>query len=247
MKNESEFCFLTYNMAKARSLFRRRYILQDIRSALLELHADFIFLQEAHGVHPQGSDTKFNLDPMEALAEGLMPYKVYGQNAVYKKGHHGNAILSRYEIKDFENFDISVSPFAKRGLLHCILDLPDIEKNLHLFCVHLDLLEVDRREQVSKICSTIQIHTSENDLVLLAGDFNDWRGRIGRRLYDELRLEEVRFGSSKSARTFPSFFPVVSLDKIFCRGLEVRNPEILRGRPWSSLSDHLPLKLHFSI
>lgn len=245
--SQVQFKFLTYNMAKARSLFRRKYILRNIREALLDAQVDFIFLQEAHGEHPLSHKGNFEQDPLDILTEGLMPYKVYGQNAVYQKGHHGNAILSRHEIMHFENFDVSVSPFARRGLLHCQLDIPRIEKHLHLFCVHMDLLESDRNKQIEMITLKIKQTVKEHDLVLIAGDFNDWRGRLGSYLSKELEVSEVLFKDNKSAKTFPSFFPLVGLDKIFYRGLRVTSNEVLRGRPWSGLSDHLPLKMTFEV
>jgi endonuclease/exonuclease/phosphatase family metal-dependent hydrolase len=42
-------------------------------------------------------------------------------------------------------------------------------------------------------------------------------------------------------RTFPSAFPMLRLDRIYQRGFAVRSARVLRGRPWSQLSDHSPI------
>ena len=44
-----------------------------------------------------------------------------------------------------------------------------------------------------------------------------------------------------SPRTFPSAFPWLRLDRIYQRGFAVRSAKVLRGRPWSQLSDHAPI------
>ena len=42
-------------------------------------------------------------------------------------------------------------------------------------------------------------------------------------------------------RTFPSAFPMLRLDRIYQRGFAVRSARVLRGKPWSQLSDHSPI------
>ncbi len=42
-------------------------------------------------------------------------------------------------------------------------------------------------------------------------------------------------------RTFPSAFPWLRLDRIYQRGFAVRSARVLRGRPWTQLSDHAPI------
>ena len=45
----------------------------------------------------------------------------------------------------------------------------------------------------------------------------------------------------RPARTFPSIFPVLRLDRIYVRGFSVIEASVQRGAPWSLLSDHLAL------
>lgn len=78
-----------------------------------------------------------------------------------------------------------------------------------------------------------------------------WRGEtaeqiragIFRRQY--VRVNQLSTQGTQSAlpppRTFPSAFPLLRLDRIYQRGFAVRSAKVLRGRPWSQLSDHAPI------
>ena len=41
-----------------------------------------------------------------------------------RRGHHGNAVLSKFPIVHYKNHDVSIAGPEKRGLLHCVLRLP---------------------------------------------------------------------------------------------------------------------------
>ena len=51
----------------------------------------------------------------------------------------------------------------------------------------------------------------------------------------------------KYARTFPAWFPLLPLDRIYVRGFEIKEARILGGSPWSGLSDHLALYAELKI
>lgn len=63
---------------------------------------------------------------LEALADKQWPHFAYGRNAVYDNGHHGNAILSRYPIRETSNFDVSQHSTESRGVLSCTLHHPQL-------------------------------------------------------------------------------------------------------------------------
>lgn len=50
-----------------------------------------------------------------------------------------------------------------------------------------------------------------------------------------------RAPQARPPRTFPSGLPWFRLDRIYQRGFAVRSARVLRGHPWTSLSDHVPL------
>jgi endonuclease/exonuclease/phosphatase family metal-dependent hydrolase len=45
----------------------------------------------------------------------------------------------------------------------------------------------------------------------------------------------------KTAKTFPVGAPILSLDRIYVRGIQIKSAQVLQGTPWRSLSDHAPL------
>ena len=57
------------------------------------------------------------------------------------------------------------------------------------------------------------------------------------------RLTEAFFIERRyyNPRTFPASFPWLRLDRMYQRGFEIDTTEVLKGRPWNKISDHLPL------
>jgi endonuclease/exonuclease/phosphatase family metal-dependent hydrolase len=45
----------------------------------------------------------------------------------------------------------------------------------------------------------------------------------------------------RAARTYPALIPWLRMDRIYQRGFEVRDAQVLRGTEWAKLSDHSPL------
>ena len=233
---------VTLNIHKGLSHFNRRMVIHELRDGLRALDPDVVFLQEVQGLNHRYA-LRFNAHPVEPQHEFLAGDKwqpVYGCNAVYDHGHHGNAILSRYPLVSFENQDVSDHRFEKRGLLHCVVAVPKWRRNLHLVCVHLSLHERGRNRQLEAISGRLEELASRDVPIIIAGDFNDWRHRASSILERRLGMTEVsiaRFG--KAARTFPAMMPVLQLDRIYVRGFDVATSQVHRGKPWSLLSDHL--------
>ena len=84
--------------------------------------------------------------------------------------------------------------------------------------------------------------------VILAGDFNEWRGRIGRQLESLFSMKEAhKTTHGKYAKTFPANWPILQMDRMYFRQLELLECECLNMPPWGSLSDHLPLYAQFAV
>lgn len=242
---------LSYNIHQGLTIHRRQIALSILKEAIRSLEADIVLLQEVAGTtHTEmvpGEDepgvTEFQL---EGLADELWPYYAYQKNSIFSGGFHGNAILSRYPIVKWNNIDITVSPLDKRGLLHGEVSLPDRGISVHVMAIHLGLLQFERRRQLKQVCEYIQENLPPESICLLGGDFNDWRQIVSRRLSKRVGMQEAfRSQDSRHARTFPSRFPVLRLDRIYFRGVELKTARCLRGRPWQFLSDHLPLMADF--
>jgi endonuclease/exonuclease/phosphatase family metal-dependent hydrolase len=240
---------LSYNIHKGFTAGRFAFKLAAIREAVRELHPDLVLLQEVQGEHrdlqnriaawPEAAQFEF-------MADQFWPHFAYGKNAVYDAGHHGNAILSKFPFAAWDNIDISSGRFERRGLLHGVIPLPGRTNPLHVLCIHLDLFESGRRSQLKRVLARIDSVIPREDPLIIAGDFNDWRVRATRILTANTGIEEIFLKlEGRHARTFPSWRPVLPLDRVYFRGLRPRHAHLPRGKRWNALSDHLPVCCEF--
>ena len=241
---------LTYNIHKGFNVGNRDFILHGIREAFDMLDPDLVLLQEVVGKHEK-HEKKYqgwpSVSQFEFLAEQLWPHHAYGKNAIYKTGHHGNAILSKYSFIQWENINVSFMKSASRSLLHGVVDIPGYTSPLHIICVHLGLFSFERKRQICRLIERIRQHVPEEEPLLIAGDFNDWRTQVDGYFKDRLHVTEVfKHQNGRHARTFPAWLPLLAMDRIYFRGLELQTCEVLFGLPWSNLSDHLPLSAKFN-
>lgn len=246
---ENKLRILSYNIHKGFSASNRHFILHQIKEALLETNADILFLQEMQGRHTEhekNQPTWPTISPTEFLAQDTWPFFAYAKNAVYRIGDHGNAILSKYPLKSWENINVSPFVWASRSLLHAELELPWLVHDLHIICIHLGLTGTERRRQFATLCQRIDEHVSHDAPLIIAGDFNDWTGQAEKHLYQHLELKEAfRTLHHRYAKTFPSWLPVLRMDRIYYRGLQPTFCERLTHTPWNRLSDHAPLLATF--
>ncbi len=233
---------LTVNVHKGFSPLNRRYVLPELREAVRSHHADLVFLQEVLGSHSRHAERYPGWSPLpqyEFLADSLWPVFAYGRNAVYPEGEHGNALLSKFPILEHRNLDVSVHGSEQRGLLHAVLALPG-ERQVHTVCVHLGLDERQRRQQLALLCQLLD-GLPEEAPVVIAGDFNDWRQRADALLASRGLFEVFSQAHGAPARSFPARWPLLRLDRIYLRNARAREPRVMARKPWSHLSDHLPL------
>jgi len=239
------FKILTVNTHKGFTPFNRKFILHELREAVRSVSADIVFLQEVLGTHDKHSKRHSNWPEMsqyEFLADSIWPEFAYGQNAIYPHGDHGNALLSKFPIKRYQNRDVSISGPERRGLLHCVLKVPEHEPDLHVFCVHLGLRESHRQQQLNLLCDMVKVEVPEEAPLIVAGDFNDWRLRSHEVLSRRAGLHEVFVEAhGHAAKTFPARWPFLRLDRIYIRNATAHEPVVMSTRPWSHLSDHAPL------
>ncbi|MGL6072136.1 endonuclease/exonuclease/phosphatase family protein, partial [Craterilacuibacter sp.] len=100
----------------------------------------------------------------------------------------------------------------------------------------------DRRKQFETLSRYIESNVPPEAMLILAGDFNDWRDEASVILRERVGLSEVfRTLNGECAKSFPARMPMLPLDRIYVRGLKPMAVEVHRGLPWARLSDHLPL------
>lgn len=241
---EKRLRIASYNIHKGISTFNRRLVLHEVRSELLRLAPDLVFLQEVQGEHKRRADrfAAWPEAPQHEFLAGSELNGVYGRNANYREGHHGNALLSRHPVQQWQNIDLTLHKREQRGLLHCVLQLPGWKKPLHALCVHLNLFARDRRLQLARLTEHVLSVVPEHEPLVLAGDFNDWRREATHILEHELGLSEAfETLHGSPARSFPARLPLLQLDRIYSRGFSVEQADVLAHGSWVGLSDHAPL------
>ena len=257
----------TYNIHKGVSSIRSTPRVLALKKAIAQFDADVVFLQEVQGRHDRyhaqfGEESRGHRHwPERAQHEyfaGDSHHSAYGMNAVYDHGHHGNALLSSYEIADTRNHDVSDHAYEQRGILHCELKTP--KGIVHCYVVHLGLFESGRGRQTQALIDCVNASAPNGEPVIIAGDFNDWRNTLSGKLRNALGVAEVfdelgagsRLGDLvrnlagrqpvvTPARTFPAALPWFRLDRIYVRGFKVDTAQVLHGTLWAKLSDHAPI------
>jgi endonuclease/exonuclease/phosphatase family metal-dependent hydrolase len=235
---------LTLNTHKGFSSFNRRFVLHELREAVRTVAADIVCLQEVVGVHHRHAARHANWPAQpqyQFLAESIWGSVAYGGNAVYQDGDHGNAVLSRHPIVRHRNHDISLNRLERRGILHCVVAPPGTAE-IHVVCTHLSLRESHRLRQFHQLLGVIAAEVPPLAPLIVAGDFNDWRGRAHSILEREAGLREgFMQNNGRAAASFPARWPMLRLDRIYFRNAELGHCRVLQANPWSRLSDHLPL------
>ena len=241
---------LSYNIHKGLS-FNNKFILKEMKQAIQLVNADVVLLQEVEGEN-KDKDLKhhkgISTPQFEFLADSIWHHYAYGKNAIKEHRHHGNALLSKYPIIQWDNTDVSSSNFEKRGILYTKMDIPSFNHKLHIFCLHLSLLHRDRLKQIATLKKIIKEKTQEGDPVIIAGDFNDWNQKINSIMDTKLGMKEAFVELTQdNPRTFPSSFPLLKLDRVYFKNMEALSALALSGKPWTTLSDHLALLVEFKL
>jgi endonuclease/exonuclease/phosphatase family metal-dependent hydrolase len=147
---------------------------------------------------------------------------------------------------EWENLNVSSIRWASRSLLHGIVHIPEQNKKLHVICVHLDFLPVQRNRQIRILNERIRESVPSHEPLILAGDFNDWHGQVSKHLAADLGLNEIFYAMRGChAKTFPAWWPMLPVDRIYYRGVKPVECACFEEHPWQQLSDHAPLYAKF--
>ncbi|MFO1328396.1 MAG: endonuclease/exonuclease/phosphatase family protein [Rubrivivax sp.] len=223
---------------------RKRLEIHNLGLAVEAFDADLVFLQEVrlfHHRHAAHFDRTWFGWPDQGQAEFLAPpgYEVaYRTNAVTRHGEHGNALLSRWPMGDVGHHDVSDHRFEQRGLLHVPVRWNGL--TVHAVVVHFGLVHASRLRQVQRLAAFIEREVPAGELLVVAGDFNDWNEKLDEPMAG-IGLRRARPSQGGARHTFPSLMPVFALDRFYLRGLACRSTMVPRGMAWARMSDHLPL------
>jgi endonuclease/exonuclease/phosphatase family metal-dependent hydrolase len=206
-----------------------------IAAVIAELDADVVAIQEAD----KRFGRRHGLLDLKALEKETGLAHIPTSERPHGHGWHGNALfLRKGEVRDMRR--LALPGGEPRGALVVDLDLP--AGPLRLVAAHLGLLRRSRRWQVRSILDAIE--QGPRVPTLLVGDLNEWRpGR-------KSALHELRpmFGPlSHGHFSFPSYFPVIALDRVIGSPGLVTAMEVHDSALAQIASDHLPLKATIDI
>lgn len=238
----------TYNIHKGvRGLGAgKRLEIHNIGLGVEALDADLVFLQEVRLFHDRDA-SRFDQTllgwPEEGQAEFLAPlgyHSAYCTNAFTRHGEHGNALLSRWRIGEQRHHDVSDHRFEQRGLLHVPVTWQG--STVHAIVAHFGLIPVSRVRQAQRLAEYIAAEIPAGEAVVVAGDFNEWTERLDPILAEAgLLRARAPEGALSDSRTFPSRLPLLTIDRVYCRGFRCLSTQVPRGPSWARMSDHLPL------
>ncbi len=236
---------VTYNIHKGIGGVDRQYQIDRVIDVLRHQHADLVLLQEVdHGARRSAYHHQ-----SELLADALgMEHMAVGINHRLRRGGaYGNVTLSRYPIAESFNLDLTLRRRKRRGALFTLVEHPDVGA-VRVFNFHLGLAHHERTRQVRQMLECDRIADSNGDPVIIAGDSNDWGGRLCRRMLAPCGFIEAAIAlRGRRARTFPAFFPVVSLDRLYYRTLNVTSLGLGEHPHAGRASDHLPVFVDLAV
>ena len=233
---------LTYNIHKCIGGIDRRYDPARVAGVIGRYELDLLLLQEVDQ-HARRSNTDRQVDVLgDAL--GLRHRTFFPNVELRTGGAYGNAILSRFPLTETSNIDVTVPPKKRRSVLHGRYRVrlngssSKATRTVHVYNLHLGLSGIERKIQLRKFLEShpfVGLH--HRTPIIVAGDFNDVWGTLGKKL-----LEPAGFVGTRPVRTFPAWGPLRALDAVYVRG-NARLTHVYRPRLQlaTRASDHLPL------
>ncbi len=199
------------------------------------LHADVVALQEVESERARGNDTI----QMDVLSHLVGLHAISSPTIEHENGHVGNALLTRLPIRAVRSLDLTFHRREPRGAIDADLDASGTK--VRVIATHLGLLPRERRHQVQRILEVVS--ADDEGLTVLLGDINEWlvHGR-------PLRWLHARFGHCHGRRSYPAWFPVFALDRIWVHPKASLLQFEVRDTPETRMaSDHLPVRAELSL
>lgn len=202
-----------------------------VAQVIKELACNVIGLQEVANQF-DGGHASLQLD---YLAEQTGMEAIAGHTMIRHEGNFGNGLLSRHPVISVRQHDFSYRTREPRGALDVELDVGGT--SVRVVVTHLGLRPAERRFQVSRLLKLLHDAPIEQ-LIVVLGDINEWLP-LGR----PLRWMHGMFGRAPAERSFPSWAPLLALDRVWVRPRhKLLAFTTHRSAAASVASDHLPVK-----
>jgi endonuclease/exonuclease/phosphatase family metal-dependent hydrolase len=192
-----------------------------IAEVIVELGCDTIGLQEVHR--------------LDLLQRKLNMEVIAGKPHMWHERHVGNALLTRRRVVEVRHHEFGWPGREPRTALDVDLDVAG--ETVRVIVTHLGLRPAERRFQVRELMKIVK-QTPMHERLVVLGDINEWLP-----LSRPVRWMNALFGHSHRERSFPSWWPLFALDRVWVRP---RHALLALGAHRSPLavraSDHLPVK-----
>lgn len=233
--NGRSFSVASYNIHQCVGTDGRRDA-ERIAAVIRDLDCDAIGLQEVDSRAGPHADSM----QLEYLARATGMDALAGPTILRHDGDYGNALLTRRPVLAIRRHDISFASREPRGALDVDLDIDG--HRVRVIVTHLGLRPAERRYQVKLLLKLL--HPDEpGGAVVALGDINEWLP-IGR----PLRWLHGLLGCPPSQRTFPTWFPLFALDRVWVRPrISLIDVRTHAGAIARVASDHYPLKAIISL
>ena len=259
---------VSYNIHKGRS-FGGRDALADLRLGLHGLRPDVLFLQEVQGrndlhvaLHAQheslaaalhmevayGCNAVRNRTDHEDISDHRLEQRGLLHGVINKEGREIHCfvvhlgLFARGRERQISQIMDRINRTVPGGAPVLIAgDFNDWNDRLApLFVRQLGMVEVFAEAPLTH-GEVPRLRESVRRLGgMLRGDPEPGIARV-----TQVRINQIAMSGmsriSPPPRTFPSAFPWLRLDRIYQRGFAVRSARVLRGRPWTQISDHAPI------
>ncbi|MEX2579675.1 MAG: endonuclease/exonuclease/phosphatase family protein [Verrucomicrobiales bacterium] len=195
-----------------------------------EADADVVALQEVH------DDDERDMSFLRALEQLGYANVIYGATMRNPRGHYGNVLMTRTPAHDIEHVDLGQSKREPRSAIRTRVEWNGIE--VEIIATHLGLGPREREAQLELLLARCESGDADPGRIrVFMGDLNEWNpwSRSSRLIRDH-------FGGAPHPPTFPSFLPLLRLDRIHVLpGSIPCRLEAMNSRNATLASDHLPL------
>ncbi len=239
--SEMRIKLLSYNIHWGLSAFRKKAVENRLVETIIREKSDVVLLQELWL-----PDDLALLSMLDHLQQEWA-HRISGPTVQFAKGLQGNGMLSRYPFLDWSNQPIVCPSSQARAMLHATLQVSE-NSRLAVICTHFGLTRKERESQAKQLCDYVEEKIPPQWPLVIGGDFNDWRSELSPYLHRRLGLREAFLSTSGShAQTFPAIFPLLRLDRVYTRNVEIIQARVVKEAGWHGSSDHLPLAVELRL
>jgi endonuclease/exonuclease/phosphatase family metal-dependent hydrolase len=202
-----------------------RFNLLGVVDLIRRWDPDIVALQEVDSRRKTAGD-----NPFQFLQEALGRHGIGAKSITTTDGDYGQMLISRWPIAVSAVHDISFPEREPRRAIMAEIETPLAP--VRIIATHLGLSIRERRNQARTL---LDITGARTMTTMMVGDFNDWfwpgsvRSALSRELPGYTRY-----------RTFPSRWPVLRLDRVYCRPGEALIRSYIDDEA-RNCSDHLPI------